>query len=341
MTLSIAPITSADSTTVDGWVKVARAVRDHEVPDMPPITPRLARLMLDHQFPMRQVEQYLALIDGEPAGHLEVNMSLADNLNNISYELKVAPAYRRRGVGRALHDLVLDRARATNRANLMATTSLTLPGIPALDDSGPAFATKLGYASTLPEVQRRLDLTTVDPEVLANMLAKARDKSDGYQVVQWRDTTPEEYVDDVAYLDSRLIEDAPTGDMAWEPEKVDAERIRKYEAVLTVRERRTFHTGVVHSGSGRLVAWTVISMDSEPELSWHSWQQITIVEPKHRGHRLGALVKVENLRMFREAERSVRFVDTFNAAENSYMISINEEMGFRPLYAWQNWQRKL
>ena len=71
----------------------------------------------------------------------------------------------------------------------------------------------------------------------------------------------------------------------------------------------------------------------------HCWQQITIVEPKHRGHRLGALVKVANLRYYLEREPSTKIIDTFNAAVNSYMISINEEMGFRPLYSFQNWQR--
>jgi hypothetical protein len=88
-----------------------------------------------------------------------------------------------------------------------------------------------------------------------------------------------------------------------------------------------------------LVAWTAISHDGE--IPWHAWQNITIVDPGHRGHRLGALVKVANLRLMREHQPQVTTVDTGNAAVNTYMIAINEQMGFRPLYAWQSWQTEL
>jgi RimJ/RimL family protein N-acetyltransferase len=95
----------------------------------------------------------------------------------------------------------------------------------------------------------------------------------------------------------------------------------------------------VHEETGRLVAWTAIGGDRQ--LDWFAWQGITIVEPRHRGHRLGALVKVANLRWVRAADPALRVIDTFNAEANTYMIAINEAMGFRPLYAWQAWQRDL
>jgi hypothetical protein len=34
----------------------------------------------------------------------------------------------------------------------------------------------------------------------------------------------------------------------------------------------------------------------------------------------------------------VRYIDTWNAAVNVHMISINERMGFRPVDAWIDWQ---
>ena len=67
-----------------------------------------------------------------------------------------------------------------------------------------------------------------------------------------------------------------------------------------------------------------------PETPWHAWQNITIVDPLHRGHRLGALIKVANLRYVLEARPNLEIIDTGNAYVNSYMISINEEMGFQP-----------
>jgi hypothetical protein len=34
-------------------------------------------------------------------------------------------------------------------------------------------------------------------------------------------------------------------------------------------------------------------------------------------------------------------IDTWNAATNAFMIAINEEMGFRPVDSWINWQQEV
>jgi GNAT superfamily N-acetyltransferase len=171
------------------------------------------------------------------------------------------------------------------------------------------------------------------------MAAEARSKADGYRLVSWTSPHPAEFVDDLAYLDGRLSTDAPLGDLKVEPSHVDADRLLRSQEAGLARERLSYHTGAVHEASGRMVAWTTIS--KEEALPWHAFQLITIVDPDHRGHRLGALIKVENLRFFLEHQPDTRIIDTFNAAENGYMISINERMGFRPLYAFQYWQREI
>ena len=73
-------------------------------------------------------------------------------------------------------------------------------------------------------------------------------------------------------------------------------------------------------------------------IDWHAWQQITLVHPEHRGHRLGMIVKAVNLRTLRAQEPAVRMIDTFNAEVNTHMIAINEAMGFRAVDRWANWQ---
>lgn len=341
MNLTITSVSDADRASIEAYRKVIAASVEHDIPECPPLTERMIYLQHKHPWPGHRTETYVARLDGEPVGRLEVSMPTLDNLKNVHVEMDVVPASRRQGVGRALFEKAVERAQAIGRTTLMSNTCWTLPGLDARDGgAGPAFAEAMGLkGANLPEVMRRFDLSTLDRVHLDELLEKAKAKSGGYRLEQWKDAVPEEYVDDVAYLDSRLVEDAPMGDLAWEPEKVDADRVRQNEKIVKVRERATYHTGVVHEETGSLVAWTTLSKDAE--LDWHSWQQITIVEPRHRGHRLGALVKVENLHWFLREEPGVRVIDTFNAAENSYMISINEEMGFRPLYAFQNWQRDL
>ncbi len=73
----------------------------------------------------------------------------------------------------------------------------------------------------------------------------------------------------------------------------------------------------------------------------HAWQNITLVDPDHRGHRLGLIIKIENLRYALAHEPELARVDTWNAAVNDHMISINEAIGYRPVDAWVNWQREL
>lgn len=342
MTLSITPITHTDPALLAGQRQVMDEVSEHDTPGIPLPTERMLYLAHKHPWHSRRSEIYVAWRDGAPAGMLDLGFPLKENLSNMNFGLQVAPAHRRQGVGRALWDKAVERARANDRTKVISNTAWTLPGgLDARDaGAGPAFAAALGFESAnLPEVMRRLDISTLDHTRLDELVEKAKTRSDGYRIVQWQGAAPEEYVADLAYLDSRLMQDAPMGDLAMEPEEVDPQRFRQGERLSEVRGRTLYNTAAVHEATGTVVAWTALSRDAE--IDWHGWQLITIVEPEHRGHRLGALVKVANLRYFLPREPTVRTIDTFNAAENSYMISINEDMGFRPIYAFQNWQRDI
>jgi hypothetical protein len=70
----------------------------------------------------------------------------------------------------------------------------------------------------------------------------------------------------------------------------------------------------------------------------HVGQGITLVDPAHRGHRLGLWTKIENLRYAIDELPGMRYIDTWNATVNAHMIAINERMGFRPVDAWYDWQ---
>ncbi|MCW2641807.1 MAG: family N-acetyltransferase [Dactylosporangium sp.] len=63
--------------------------------------------------------------------------------------------------------------------------------------------------------------------------------------------------------------------------------------------------------------------------------------PPHRGHRLGTIVKIANLRHAMAGEPALRVINTWNAAVNDHMISINEALGFRPVDALVNWQQEV
>lgn len=335
MDIAITPLDPADDAAAHQAREIMAAALAADIPDFPPMTEKRFFGMLRHPWPGNEWRHAVAYLDGAPAGYLEIGMPQLDNLENAEIELAVHPEYRRRGVGRALFEYATGVVRGLGRKRIAGMALEALPGGVARDPAGGAFAEAMGAKPALQEVRRRLDLTTLDHGALDAMLETARVKSAGYSLVLWRDEVPEDIIDDVAYLDGRLLSDSPMGELEWEAEKIDADRIRASEAVRTARERRRYNAGARHDESGRLVAFTTIDCG---DVEWHGFQQITLVEPNHRGRRLGALVKVENLRFAMTHEPALRAIDTWNAGVNDHMISINEAMGFRPVDGWQNWQ---
>jgi hypothetical protein len=65
------------------------------------------------------------------------------------------------------------------------------------------------------------------------------------------------------------------------------------------------------------------------------------VLPAHRGHRLGMRVKLANLEFLRRSRPKVSLINTWNAAINDHMVSINEAIGFRAVDRWREWQLEL
>jgi GNAT superfamily N-acetyltransferase len=339
MELDITPVAASDEAALTAWCAVTSAALAHDSPLWREHTPEMIQGWIAANYPGEHVEGYLAYAKGQAIANLRLTYSTRENLNNLLVDLRVVPDGRRHGLGSRIHDFVLERAAALHRTRLISTTLWELPDLPAPSLDGARFAERLGYRPALADVARRLELCKVDDKRLDSLLDQARARSLGYSLVRWTGPYPEEHIGDLAYLESRLFVDMPTGDLAVEAAKPDPERLRQARAVEDKRGRLAYHTAAVHEATGKLVAWTTLSRDRS--IPWSAFQQITIVEPEHRGHRLGALVKVENLRYFREAEPTITAIDTFNAAQNGHMIAINEAMGFKPLYAFQNWQREI
>ncbi|WP_433530111.1 N-acetyltransferase family protein [Micromonospora sp. CA-263727] len=336
MTVTITTFGPADEAAIEQAYQVGVAATAVDTPDFPPSCRQRFTATVRHPMPGNAPVNLLARLDGEPAGHLALDLPQLENTENASASLVVHPAYRRRGVGRALHEHGLGLLRERGRKRVTAMSRAHLPGEPDRPAPATAFAAATGAVNALVDVRRRLDVADLDQAGLDALLAEARARASGYRVLHWRGHTPDDLAADVAYLDGRLLADAPMGDLAWEPEQVDAERLRGTDLALEARGRRRYHLGVRHEASGRLVAWTLLEVGASAD--WHAFQQITIVDPEHRGHRLGLLTKIENLRHLLAHEPAVRAIDTFNAESNDHMIAINEQLGFRLVDRWSNWQ---
>jgi GNAT superfamily N-acetyltransferase len=321
-----------DEHALRDWFAVLSAAQAHDVPaDAPPcwVEHRARLVAMD---PGYAETTWLARAGtGETVGVATLALPTLDNLDVGLGELVVAPQHRRRGAGRRLLRQLADAARIAGRARLIieAREPLDEPG-PA-----PAFLTAAGARKALADQRRRLALPSADPARLAALGALAAAAAKGYDLVQWTGDTPPEWLDDLAVLTARMSTDAPLDDLHYGPEHFDADRLRALDASRRARGVRRTVTAA-RAPDGRLVAYTDIFQSAT--VAWYANQGDTVVEPTHRGRRLGMLVKVANLERVRQHSPELRVIDTYNADSNPWMVSINESMGYRPydrLGAWE------
>ncbi|MEV6523006.1 GNAT family N-acetyltransferase [Longispora sp. NPDC051575] len=336
--MDILALDPTDPAAVAARHALGRDILAHDIPDFPEQTLADLDAELRHPWPGQRVEHWLAVDDGRPVGYLDVELNTIDNLDNCRVLLGVHPAERRRGVGRALHAKALERAAANGCRRIGGGGADTGPGgTEATYGPGSHFARAVGARRALDEVRRRWTPDTAGD--LDALLAESWSHAAGYELVTWREAAPDAVVAGIAYLDGRLNDDAPTGDLVLEPSRYDTDRIRAREAAGVARGCRAFGVGLVHTATGRLAAYSALSLDGGND--WHGWQDNTIADPDHRGRRLGTVAKLENLRFARSAVPELRAVDTWNAAENGHMIAINERIGFRAVDTWAYWQQEL
>lgn len=264
-----------------------------------------------------------------------LGLPLLDNTSTGSFELHVHPDHRRRGFGAQLARSCLGVARSQGRTRLLLEVCTPLEGT----SPAAAFAASLGARPVLGEVRRVLDLAALRDSHVQARRAEAEQAAAGYRVEQWIDSAPGELVDDLARLSGRMSTDTPMGEMDWEPEAWDAERWLAKEADAALAHRARACSAVVHEATGRTVGYTDIGVSRlRPDVGYQ-WD--TIVEPEHRGHRLGMLLKAANLQLLRRELSAVRLVNTWNAEVNVHMVAVNDALGFRPVERWTEWQLEL
>ncbi|GIH17081.1 GNAT family N-acetyltransferase [Rugosimonospora africana] len=259
----------------------------------------------------------------------------AANLGMVYLELVVHPQHRRRGIGTRLLEEVYAAARRHSRSLIETETVRALPGGVARDEAGYRYLTNRAQQPGVTSIRSRCQLGDHSGDDEAT-LAEAWTHADGYSLVQWRDAAPEEIVKDVAALQSRLMLDAPTGDLAVEQELYDTDRVRRQEATELGLGHRSCSTAARHDATGQIVARTKLSFETNDDT--HARQRTTIVEPAHRGRRLGLIVKSANHAHARVHEPALRVIDAWNAEENTHMRAVNAILGFKPVDRWSVFQ---
>lgn len=183
----------------------------------------------------------------------------------------------------------------------------------------------LAAGARLAQVYRISALELVD-EPIAAPLAEGRQPA-GYRLVSWFGSTPEKWLPQVAAMHSVTMADAPSGETGYVPEQFSVERVAADEA-MAVASGRELVSVLGLASDGQPAGLTQIAVQVGAELAYQ-WD--TVVVPEQRGHGLGRALKMANAALVRTQHPQVRRVITFNAAENTHMLRINEELGWAPI----------
>jgi GNAT superfamily N-acetyltransferase len=291
--------------------------------------------------------------DGTPVGYAALNLPMTDNTHTGYIDIGTIPAARRRGIGASLYDAVLTAARDAGRSKLLTSTDQGVEPPPSdgaldpptgegrvrRDDPGVRFVLARGWQ--LEQVERRSVLDVpLSPEVLAAHRAAAQAVAgDDYRVLIWDERCPDEWLDQFAFLQSRMSTDVPTAGLDWGEEAWDAQRVRDRETQFVDRGLGYLTAVAEHVPTGTLAGYTAFLTVPHTDAFVH--QHDTLVVREHRGRRLGMLLKAANLQRLATDRPSVRRVGTWNAEENAPMLNINIDLGFHPAGGAGEWQRDL
>jgi GNAT superfamily N-acetyltransferase len=257
--------------------------------------------------------------EGAPvAGTCYLQLPDLENRGRVFMVLTVHPAFRGKGVGRALLRHAARRAEADSRHFLDAVVVQC--------SAGQAFARRLGAEPGLLDARRVIDLRKAEPGRLAELRAEAAEHAPGYSLTRWTGATPEEERGRVAGLHNAM-NDAPREEGWFEDDIWDADRVRDRDDIRArFGGNRGYAVAAMHDATGEMAALTRVFVD--PAYPAWGYQGITAVTRPHRGHRLGLLTKATMLEWLMRAEPRLERIETTNSQANSYMIAVNEALGY-------------
>ena len=244
-------------------------------------------------------------------------------------EIAVAPAHRRRGLGRALLRSAVQSV-ADQGEDLVFMSQVT-DRVPAAE----AFARAIGATPGLAMKTNQLELASVDRASVSEWAAIA---PVGYRLERVDGAVPAELIH--AYIESASgMNDAPRGDLRMDDWELTEQQIRDRETWQKRAGIERWLILAVHEASGAGAGFTEVTYDVRvPHLIW---QQGTAVIDAHRGHRLGLWMKAAMLERILAERTQARYIRTGNANTNAQMLAINTQLGFKPAWSAALWQLTL
>lgn len=289
-------------------------------------------------------------------GFAGVTLYLRENTRRSTIQVGVRPRCRNTGVGDALWARTLATVRGAGRSEVEAWTFhrpvpadhpdalRTRGGALAVDGASPEARWVLARGFHLVQTDRH-SVFTYPPQggarqpVLAHLRAAQADAAGtagpGYRTVQWRGPTPTRWVASMARLRRRMSADAPSGELDLDTAAWDEERVRAADDAADRRRLDRLITAAVDKETLELAAFTELTWDHSS--TDHARQGDTFVSRRHRGRRLGTLVKANNMLLLAESLPGIARIHAHNPSEDRYLLAITDALGFEHVATWGRW----
>jgi GNAT superfamily N-acetyltransferase len=305
-------------TAVAGIEEAARLVDD---PDAFPAIAKMLAGQMRYGWDLEPPEHYLYIPEGasDPVGLLVLDMPTRDNLHLVWAQILVHPDQRRHGHGSVIMNEALRMARESGRSTIWVGT--------AEDDQGARrFVERFGFRYASHDARRRQVLANVDQTEVQRLWELAEAAATDYGLERLQPPISDEVLTALVEV-TAAINDAPMGELTYEDEKFDLQRLRDLETAARGRGDRVYRVIARHRDTGEVGGHTVVlTHPLQPEVAG---QADTAVARHHRGHRLGLLLKIDMMRWLAEAEPQLEIIETWNNVDNTFMINVNEALGYR------------
>ncbi|SEF59479.1 Acetyltransferase (GNAT) family protein [Thermomonospora echinospora] len=302
---------------IEEWQAVVAAVWAHDHPGepVPELEQTRARLLVP---PMASRNLMWAARDSGGRMCAVAYLRLPEDTGRSGeIDVQVLPAYRRCGLGTRLLAVAADGLRAGDCKTVIVQALAGTPAVPFLEAHG--FHCVLSLRAML------LSMDDVAPDRLARLLAEG---PSGYRLIRWTGTVRDELAGELA-MAKRAMADMPLGGLSGGSFRWDADRVREMAEAVAARGDLLYTVAALHGPAAvpRIAGFTeVVVPAAAPE---RALQYDTAVVPEHRGRRLGIWLKAAMLEWLRAERPDVREIETDNADDNSHMLAVNEELGFR------------
>jgi GNAT superfamily N-acetyltransferase len=329
--VDIEQINPRNEAALRAWWEVGRAATADR-PGKPWPLWEQSRVALPADNPERGVTLVGAIDGREMVGAGLLTRTLKENLHTAMAFAFVRPDRTREGIGRRLVEELEVVAVGDGRPTVQSEAYLPPGGSGAAEH----FARAMGYDVASRESIKELTLT--DFVERRDALAARAPVPEGYRIITFDTVCPEEHLASFGRLLGMLMSEVPLGDLDLEASEWSAERIRAAEQ-RQVDTGRHVQTAMAIAPDGSVAGVSDVRVDDSDPV--HGQVGITIVDPAHRGRRLGLALKVATHDLAVATYPDLVSVDTSNAEVNTWMNAVNDALGYRTIETLLELQKKL